>query len=372
MNFFSKITLVVVITIITTSFFSPFRINAQSVKKASIDIAFSSALHPVGTKFKLSRDWPKRTLLDTCSLSAYQKLSFHLTDSLPAVLTLEARKPYFSRTIILEKGICTITLGTDSQVIVKGGALQNRLEQYLKQIKPLEKAWAAIGNKYMNAKNLEEKLVAERDNKVWAEKVQSARMLFVKNNISNALAQWYVHQNLNIWQAKDLKTLKNWFLPTSKTNYVYKEIESKVQEHERNLLVGKKAPLFTLPSIKGDSVSLSQLIKNNKYVLLDFWASWCTPCRATNRNIAPLYADLKSKGIAVVSISVDENSALWKKAVESDQIPWLQLISSSMKSKSVLDFNVKTLPSTFLIDQNGIIVKQGIEIKELERMILHN
>jgi|GEM_PF-301890 len=369
MNLYFNKTVVVITMIITTTAFSLNRVKAQSVKTESMDIEFSSALHPAGTKLKLYKEWPKRSLVDTGSMNNQHKYVLHVTDTLPAVFTLEARKPYLNQTIILEKGMCTIAIGADSQIVVKGGALQNSLEQYLKMMKPLEKEWTVTGNKYMKAANLEEKLIAEKENKVIAEKVQSARMAFIKNNANNLLGQWLTYNNLNLWQQKDLQTIKGYFSSTRTTNYVSKEIENKLQVLESNLLVGKKAPSFTLSSIKGDSVSLDQLIKNNKYVLLDFWASWCTPCRATNRNIAPLYADLKHKGIEVVSVSVDENKELWKKAVQSDQIPWPQLISASMKSKAVLDYNVKTLPSTFLINKDGVIVKQGIEIEQLKKLL---
>ncbi|WP_158275241.1 TlpA disulfide reductase family protein [Pedobacter sp. HMWF019] len=355
--------------IVTTTAFSLLSAKAQQAKKVSMDIEFNSALHPAGTKLKLYREWPKRSLVDTGSLDALHQCKFHVTDSLPAVFTLETRKPFLNQTIILEKGLCSIVLGADAQVLVKGGLLQTRLEQHLQQIKPLEKEWAAAGNQYTKAKDLEEKLIAEKENRVLAEKVQFARMAFIKNNIDNLLGEWLTHHYLYGMQQKDLQMLKNWFSSRGKKNAVSKEIEDKLQILEHNLLLGKKAPLFNLTSITGDAVALDQLIKNNKYVLIDFWASWCTPCRATNRNIAPLYKDLKSRGIEVVSISVDENNELWKKAVKSDQIPWLQLISPSIKSRTVMDYHVSTLPSTFLIDRDGFVVKQNMEIDDLKKLL---
>lgn len=363
---FNKAAVVVIIT--TTAAFGFLQGKAQSRKKVAMDIEFSSALHPAGTKLKLYREWPKRSLIDTGILNSDQRYVLHVADTLPAVYKLEARKPYLSQTIVLEKGVFSIEVGADSQLTVKGGALQQRLEEYSKQMKPLEKKWAETGQQYTKATNLEEKLAAEKENKVVAEQVQSARIAAIRNNLNNPLGQWLTYQNLNLWQQKELLTLKGYFLASKTTNFVSDEIEKKLQDMERNLLVGKKAPSFTLSSINGSSVSLEQLIADNKYILLDFWASWCTPCRATNRSIAPLYADLKSKGIEVVSISVDENKELWKKAVESDKIPWPQLISASMNSKAVSDFKVKTLPSTFLINKDGVVVKQHVEIEELKKL----
>ncbi|QIL40391.1 TlpA family protein disulfide reductase [Pedobacter sp. HDW13] len=348
-----------------------FNAKAQSSGKVSIDIVLSSALHQPGTKLKLYRDWPNRKLIDTGILDSQHQYSFKVSDSMPAVFTLSARKPFLDRTIILEKGVCTIVVNADSQTVVSGGALQSTFENYQKMIKPMEKEWTIIGNRYVKATTLDEKLQAEKENKVYAEKVQLAQVTFIKNNVNNTIGQYLTHNRINIWQDKDLKTLRDAFYPSRKTNLVSDEIEKKILESSRNLLLGMKAPLFTLPAVNGDSISLAQLLKKNKYVLVDFWASWCTPCRATNRNIAPLYTRLKNKGIEIVSVSVDENKTLWKKAIAADQIPWIQLISPlAMKSATVQDYQVKTLPATFLIDQNGVVVKQNLEVKALEQLLL--
>lgn len=344
--------------------------RAQLAAPVSMDVEFSSALHQEGTKLKLYREWPKRELVDTGSLDNQRKFTFHITDNQPAVFTISARKPFVDRTIILDKGICRIVLNADSQLTVSGGEKQAILEGYLKMMKPMEKDWAASGKKYIKAANLEEKLLAEKENQIQAEKVQSARLAFVKKNANNIIGQWLAHANINLWQDKDLAILKETFYATRKTNIVFDEIEQKLLLAQANRFIGKKAPLFTLLSLQGDTVSLAQLLKKNKFVLLDFWASWCTPCRATNRSIAPLYADLKSKGIEIVSVSVDENKDLWKKAVVSDAIPWVQLIvPSAMKSETVISYQVKRLPATFLIDQNGIVVKQNLEHKDLEKLL---
>ncbi|WP_316828295.1 TlpA disulfide reductase family protein [Pedobacter miscanthi] len=344
--------------------------RAQSAAPVSMDVEFSSALHQEGAKLKLYREWPKRALIDTGSLDNQRKFTFHVSDSLPAVFTLSARKPFMDQTIILDKGICRVVLNADSQLTVSGGEKQAILEAYLKMMKPMEKDWAATGNKYMKAANLEEKLLAEKENQIQAEKVQSVRLAFVKKNANNIIGQWLAHTNINLWREKDLAVLKEIFYATRKNNVVSDEIEQKLLLAQANRFIGKKAPLFTLLSLQGDTVSLAQLLKNNKFVLLDFWASWCTPCRATNRNIAPIYADLKKKGIEIVSVSVDENKDLWKKAILADAIPWVQLIApTAMKSKAVLNYQVKTLPATFLINQDGIVVKQNLELKDLESML---
>ncbi len=134
-------------------------------------------------------------------------------------------------------------------------------------------------------------------------------------------------------------------------------------------MTGQNAPAFALLSIDGKTVHLDSLLARNEYVLLDVWASWCTPCRAGNRKLAPHYAAFKNKGIEIVSVSVDEKDELWRKAVAADQIPWPQLIApEGMKSSIVAAYKVKSLPATFLIGKTGKIIRQHIDISDLEKL----
>src|SRR5690349_9539925 len=86
---------------------------------------------------------------------------------------------------------------------------------------------------------------------------------------------------------------------------------------------GKSAPEIALPAINGDTIKLSSL--KGKVVLLDFWASWCGPCRASNKTLVRLYGKYKSKGFEIFSVSIDEEKRDWEKAIKKDRITWLQV-----------------------------------------------
>jgi thiol-disulfide isomerase/thioredoxin len=125
---------------------------------------------------------------------------------------------------------------------------------------------------------------------------------------------------------------------------------------------------FTVPGLKGDSVKLSSL--KGKVVLLDFWASWCGPCRVSNRQLVKLYAKYKDKGFEIFGVSLDEETGDWKKAVTKDKITWLQAIDDrGWDAQSAIKWQVDAIPASFLINKNGDVVAINLEKNELEQKI---
>ena len=125
---------------------------------------------------------------------------------------------------------------------------------------------------------------------------------------------------------------------------------------------------ITLPDAKGDSVALASL--KGKVVLLDFWASWCLPCRAANKKLVKIYDKYKAQGFEIYSVSVDDEKRDWVKAIEKDKITWLQVNDPrSWGAQSAVNWNISVLPSTFLINKNGDVVVIDPEEKKLETAI---
>jgi len=133
--------------------------------------------------------------------------------------------------------------------------------------------------------------------------------------------------------------------------------------------VDSKAPEISLPTENGEIVNLSSL--RGKVVLLDFWASWCRPCRMTNRQVQPIYKKYKDKGFEIYSVSVDGSKPAWLSAVKQDNISWVHVIDTKAANGNMLTqtWNIRYIPSTFLIDKEGKIVAVGPEKDELEKML---
>ena len=122
-----------------------------------------------------------------------------------------------------------------------------------------------------------------------------------------------------------------------------------------------------LPTIKGDSITLASL--KGKVVLLDFWASWCMPCRAANKKLVKLYDKYSKQGFEIFSVSLDENKKDWQKAIIKDKITWMQVNDprGSWNAKTAADWNISVLPTSFLINKKGDVVVIDPEGKELEK-----
>ncbi len=133
--------------------------------------------------------------------------------------------------------------------------------------------------------------------------------------------------------------------------------------------VGSKAPDIKLPNTNGEMVKLSSLI--GKVVIIDFWASWCRPCREANKHMRSVYAKYKDKGLEVYGVSIDDNERAWKNAINQDNITWLQVIDKEAAHGNELTqtWGIRYIPSTFLIDRKGNVVAIEPSEGKLEKLL---
>lgn len=131
---------------------------------------------------------------------------------------------------------------------------------------------------------------------------------------------------------------------------------------------GKQAPEFTAQLQDGSEFSLSDL--RGKYVLLDFWGSWCPPCRRDNPNLVELYDQYNSRGFEIVSVAIEKNEKTWSKAISKDRLDWPYHILRTSRMVATdalaLKYQVSDLPSKFLIDPRGQII--GTNLNKAETM----
>jgi peroxiredoxin len=161
-----------------------------------------------------------------------------------------------------------------------------------------------------------------------------------------------------------------------RSNPLAGEIQTKIRNRTlgvklpTELKVGQMAPEFTQATPDGRQISLTAY--RGKYVLIDFWASWCGPCRAENPNLLRAYQQYKAKNFDILGVSLDEagNRAKWVKAIQDDQLPWTQVAElKGWTSKAARAYFVTAIPQNFLIDPTGKIIAMNLRGEELPQAL---
>ncbi len=148
------------------------------------------------------------------------------------------------------------------------------------------------------------------------------------------------------------------------------EKTAQLKKNETNVAIGKTAPDFSAPAPDGKTVSLKQSL--GKVTLIDFWASWCGPCRQENPNVVAMYNELHSKGLNIIGVSLDRPNEgdKWKKAIADDKLTWIQ-VSNLLEWNDPIaqQYGVQGIPATFLLDATGKIVAKNLRGEELKAKI---
>ena len=165
-----------------------------------------------------------------------------------------------------------------------------------------------------------------------------------------------IEENLTFWE-----TIYNNYTEEFKDNSYFKNFENKLIKI-KSISIGSVAPDIILNDTSGVPISLASL--RGKYVLLDFWAAWCRPCREENPNIVENYNNYKSYGFDVYQVSLDRTKEDWVRGIKQDKLPWINV--SDLKyyqSEAAELYNVDRIPSAFLLDPDGKIIAKHTDLR---------
>jgi len=167
--------------------------------------------------------------------------------------------------------------------------------------------------------------------------------------------------------AHDIDTLVAFLDPSVRASVYVAELK-KLADKMRITDVGGMAPDFTLNTPEGTPLSLSSL--RGKIVLVDFWASWCVPCRKENPNVVMVYNQFKDKGFDILGVSLDREKGAWEKAIADDKLTWHHV--SDLKywqSEAAVKYGIQSIPSTLLLDKDGKIIAKNLRGEELAKKL---
>ena len=258
---------------------------------------------------------------------------------------------------------------------LKGSELNNKLNAYDREIdalnaesKPLYEQYKKAVDSGMSQEELA-KVVNEIRSKVEAieEKTNSRKLEIIKANPDNLIPVAFIGDIIYELEYPELKEILD-------DSHVYASHPAlaAVKRYagvlaKKAAFIGKKFADIEENDVNGKPHKLSEYLGKGNYVLIDFWASWCGPCRAEMPNVKAAYEKYKGKGFNIVGLSFDNKLENWKKAIDDMQIPWIHL--SDLKGWQTIagqTYGISSIPSSFLVDPNGIIIAADLRGEKLE------
>lgn len=269
----------------------------------------------------------------------------------------------------LENSAIAITGSIDSLTNAKvaGSKTQDEYMAYQNLLKPFENSFRKLDEEYKDVKKTEDKAkIAEFEKSYEAlyDRISAEQNAFNKKFITDHPKSYITPSIVNNMsyelEASDIESLISKLDTTIANVTVIKDIKVRVAVM-KTVAIGQKAPDFTMNDVDDKPIALSSKIGTSKLLLIDFWASWCGPCRQENPNVVRVYKEYNKKGFDIYGISLDKKKENWLKAIEKDQLTWTHVSDLQFWNNAAAKlYAVNSIPSNFLLDQTGTIIGRNL------------
>lgn len=287
--------------------------------------------------------------------------------SYPESVNLVAKDKRKSKPFFIENAEITITgvLDSLSFATVAGSKTQDESVAYQESMKPFNEKFKALNEEYRAAKEAKDEAKLEEINKR-GDEIDAEQTAFTKEYIKTHPASYFTPNLLsNLFYSSEPEELEM-IMNAMDTNVA--KIPTMVTLKERlvvmkTVAIGQTAPDFTMNDVNDKPVVLSSMFGKSKLLLVDFWASWCGPCRQENPNVVKVWKEFNKKGFDVFGVSLDQTGAKekWMQAIKDDKLTWTH-VSDLMywDCAAAKLYAVRAIPANFLLDETGKIIGKNL------------
>lgn len=271
--------------------------------------------------------------------------------------------------VLVEPGKLEVTF--DTVVTVKGTKVNDAYTNFrLQQRELVQNIRGIIGQ--FNSENAAGTMTESRDAELKQSYDEISSQLtdlnfnFIKENIGNKLGEYVFQGSSSMFEPEQQKEILDLASDEFKAGENIQRVIKRLENLE-NVAVGKKFVDFTLKDTQGNEVSLSDYAGKGNYVLVDFWAAWCGPCRQEMPNVVEAYSKYKAKGFEVVGVSLDQEHDRWTQGIKDLNMTWPQMSDLQYWESPIVDlYAINGIPHTILLDKDGTIIEKNLRGEALD------
>lgn len=288
----------------------------------------------------------------------------------PAIRFISMDALRYPAVFVLESDSIEMSFDTVYAATIKGSELNDKYQAFADKRNSIYQGMVALDKEEKAAKEAKkltpelEAILESRYDSIYSE-ANKATFDFTKSNLSNVVGQYVLMDRGVSFSAEQLKELLPALDAKLKTNAKIQKIEKRLEALEATE-VGKQFVDIKGATPTGETIALSDYAGKGKYVLIDFWASWCPPCRKEMPIVVEAYNKYKSKGFEIVGVSLDNDKAAWEKGIKDLKITWPQMSDlKGWKTDLGAAYAVNSIPHTVLLDKDGKIIEKNLRGDQL-------